>query len=307
MLTRAPPSRPAGSGGPRRRRGLGGRLDETSAPRAASWSASRPGSVVRSCSRSSRRRPQGRGVPAQADRGAGTGSHDHEVLLPATCPATTSARSRPAGGSNAPAGPVAFGGPTTRDSRKTRSAPRSRSRPTRYQRPCQATTPRLHAPAGWDVLVRALVAELELAAVAGGGVAGLERGLPGVQAGLERDGARAVDVDTGGLELDEGTHARRRPAARTPEPQGQADGGRFLTGQPDLGEFVVGPGDAVAVLGVEDAGPPGLQGHAHLAELGLVALEHPLERLVGLLGAGRRRRSRARSRGSSPRSRTGRC
>ena len=234
MLTRAPPSRPAGSGGPRRRRGPRGATRRRRRPRGPR--AGRPAGPARSCAAAAgrlRRRP-GPGawpVPAQADRGAGTGSHDHEVLLPATCPATTSARSRPAGGSNAPAGPVTFGGPTTRDSRKTRSAPRSRSRPTRYQRPCQATTPHGCTRRRAGRPHRPLVAELELAAVAGGGVAGLERGLSGVQARLERDGARAVDVDTGGLELDEGTVRGAGQLRGLPEPQGQADGGRFLAGQ----------------------------------------------------------------------------
>ena len=48
-----------------------------------------------------------------------------------------------------------------------------------------------------------------------------------------------------------------------------------------VGQLVVAAGDPVALLGVEDARPAGLQRDAELAQLGLVPLEHALERLVG--------------------------
>ena len=47
------------------------------------------------------------------------------------------------------------------------------------------------------------------------------------------------------------------------------------------GELVVAAGDPVAVDGLGHRGPPGLQRHPELAQLGLVPLEHPEERLVG--------------------------
>ena len=94
-----------------------------------------------------------------------------------------------------------------------------------------------------------------------------------------------VDVDAGGLELDQGAVRGAGQLRGLPQPQRQADGGGLLAGQPDLGQLVVGAGDPVAVLGVEDAGAAGLQRDAHLAQFGLVPLEHALERLVGAVGA----------------------
>ena len=67
---------------------------------------------------------------------------------------------------------------------------------------------------------------------------------------------------------------------RLPQPRGQRHGGRLVGLEVDLAELVVLAGDAVAVGGVESRAAPALQRHAQLAQLGLVALEHPEERLV---------------------------
>src|SRR6266542_2410158 len=67
-----------------------------------------------------------------------------------------------------------------------------------------------------------------------------------------------------------------------PEPGGDADGGRLVRLQMDVGQGVLPPRDPVPRLGVEDARGAGLQGYAQLAQLSLVPLELALERLVVL-------------------------
>lgn len=66
-----------------------------------------------------------------------------------------------------------------------------------------------------------------------------------------------------------------------PEPDGQADGGRLRWAEIDRRQLVAASGDPIAVVHVEVAVAPGLQRHAELAQLALVALEHAVERLVG--------------------------
>ncbi len=64
------------------------------------------------------------------------------------------------------------------------------------------------------------------------------------------------------------------------------DGGGLVGLQVDIGQGVVAPGDPVSGLGVEDAGRPGLQRDAKVAQFGLVAFELALEGLVlaGIIG-----------------------
>jgi hypothetical protein len=65
-----------------------------------------------------------------------------------------------------------------------------------------------------------------------------------------------------------------------PQPRGDADGGRLLGFEVDVGQGVLTPGDPVAGFGVEHAGGADLQRHAQVAQLGLVPFELALERVV---------------------------
>ena len=95
---------------------------------------------------------------------------------------------------------MALGLPTTRESRKTALGAAVEVEADEVPAAVPGDdAPGLHVPAGGRVLVGALVVELQRPAVAGGGVAGLERRLAGVQARLQRDGAGGVDVDAGRL------------------------------------------------------------------------------------------------------------
>jgi hypothetical protein len=65
-----------------------------------------------------------------------------------------------------------------------------------------------------------------------------------------------------------------------PEAGRDADGGSLVGLEDDVRQRVFAVRDAVARLLVEDARRAGLQRHAELAQLGLVAFELALERLV---------------------------
>jgi hypothetical protein len=65
-----------------------------------------------------------------------------------------------------------------------------------------------------------------------------------------------------------------------PEPGGDADGGRLVRLQQDVGQGVLAVGDPVAGLVVEDAGRADFQGYAQFAQFGLVPFELPLKRFV---------------------------
>ena len=139
--------------------------------------------------------------------------------------------------------------------------------------------PRLHR-APRDLARRAAPAVVERDRAPGlhGGQQRPERGLATAHPRL-RPALVLVDLDTRRAELHQ--RAVRGPGQlrRLPQPRGERHGGRLVGLQVDLAELVVLAGDAVAVGGV-DRVPPALQRHAELAQLGLVALEHPEERLV---------------------------
>ena len=97
---------------------------------------------------------------------------------------------------------------------------------------------------------------------------------------LDAEGGLRVDLDAGGAQLEQARGRRRGQARVLPEPGGDADRGGLVGLEVDVGQRVVAAGDAVAGLGVEDAGRPGLQRHAEVAQLGLVPFELALERLV---------------------------
>ena len=107
-----------------------------------------------------------------------------------------------------------------------------------------------------------------------------ERRLDRPHAGLDGS-AGLVDLHPGRPQLDH--RAVRRPGqpGGVPEAGGQRHRGRLVGLEVDLAELVVLAGDAVAVGGVEHGVAPGLQRDAQLAQLGLVAFEHPEERVVG--------------------------
>ena len=88
---------------------------------------------------------------------------------------------------------------------------------------------------------------------------------------------------------------------RLPQPGGDADRGRLAGVELDRRQLVVAAGDPVAVVGVEGAVATGFERYAEIAQFGLVAFEHALERLVGPLGAVGRPRSRAPPGGSARR------
>ncbi len=101
--------------------------------------------------------------------------------------------------------------------------------------------------------------------------------------GRPRRAAR-VDVGAAGPQLDQRVAGRLAERGRLPEPGRDADRRRLGGIELDRRQLVLAAHDPVAVVGIEGAVAPGLQRHAEIAQLGLVALEHPLERLVGALG-----------------------
>ena len=116
-----------------------------------------------------------------------------------------------------------------------------------------------------------------------------ERGLDGPDPRLHRPRARLVDLHPGRAQLEHRAVRRPRQPRGLPQAGGQRDRGRLVRLEVDLAQLVVVAGDAVAVGGVEPGVAAGLQGDAQLAQLGLVALEHPEERVVardvGVAGA----------------------
>ena len=71
-----------------------------------------------------------------------------------------------------------------------------------------------------------------------------------------------------------------------PDPRGQAEHGRLVRLQPQLGQLVGLLPDPVTGIFVERVVDTGLQRHAELAEILLVPLEHPLEQVILLRVAG---------------------
>src|SRR6266568_3854134 len=98
-----------------------------------------------------------------------------------------------------------------------------------------------------------------------------------------------VRVDAGGPQLQQRPGRGAGQLGPPPYPRGQAEHGRLVRLQPQLGKLVRLLPDAVAGVVVEGVIDPGFQRHAELAEILLVPLEHPLEQvaLVGVAGHGR--------------------
>ena len=139
--------------------------------------------------------------------------------------------------------------------------------------------PRLQPPPAGCVPVGYPVVEPDLAAVPGGGGQRRERRVDGDHR-LQAQGRLRVHVHAGGAQLGQPGGGGGGQAGVLPQPGGDADGGGLVGLEGDVGQRVLAVRDPVAGLGVEDAGGPGLQRHAQLAQLGLVPLELALERLV---------------------------
>ena len=287
-MPRSPIGGQAGEAARSRRRGPRRGLDDDVRAVAGELVGEPRGSVVRSSSRSSPSSapPSGVAKPAQPDgrARAGRGRRRGAPLPRPDRRRRRRGRRRPAARTRPP-GRSALGVPTTRESRKTRSAPRSRSWPTRYQRPRQETTPHgwTRRRAGTSSSGRGSRTRLR-------GGRGPRRSRARTRVRRRRAAAAAgwrgrVDVDAGGLELDQRAVRGAGQLGGLPQPRARPTAAASSPVEPDLGQLVVGARDPVAVLGVEDAGPAGLQRHAHLAQLGLVPLEHALERLVGAFRA----------------------
>jgi hypothetical protein len=98
-------------------------------------------------------------------------------------------------------------------------------------------------------------------------------------------GLRRVDVHTGRAKLEQRTLGDRHHLRRFPQLCRHGDGGSFVGRQLHRGQRIRLPVDLVALRGIERRHPPRLQRDAEVAQLVLVALEHPGERLVtGALG-----------------------
>ena len=163
---------------------------------------------------------------------------------------------------------------------RARRVARSRSCPTTYHRPRQDTTPhgstvrRATSPAGPPRRWSNVTARPDCTAASRGPNAGSPPRTRGC--------ARPWSSSTSTPAARSFTNAPCAGAGQLrglPQPRGERHGGRLVGLQVDLAELVVLAGDAVAVGGV-DRVPPALQRHAELAQLVLVALEHPEERLV---------------------------
>ena len=126
-------------------------------------------------------------------------------------------------------------------------------------------------------------------AVADGLERGAEGGLARGDPRLERSGDRR-DVDARGLQLEQRAAGGAGERRRLPQPRREAERGGLVGLEHDLGQLVVAPGDAVArLVVVRGAVGARLERDAELAQLLLVALEHPAERLLvvgGVAGHG---------------------
>ena len=95
-----------------------------------------------------------------------------------------------------------------------------------------------------------------------------------------------VRVDAGRPQLEQGPGGGAGQLSPPPDPRGQAEHGRLVRLEPQLGQLVGLLPDPVAGIVVERMVDAGLQRHAELAQILLVALEHPLEQVVLLRVAG---------------------
>ncbi len=91
---------------------------------------------------------------------------------------------------------------------------------------------------------------------------------------------RRVDVDPGGPQLEQRALRRGDQFRRLPQLGGDGHRGRLVRGQLDGRQRVGVAVDPVALGGVQRRHPADLQRDAEVAQLVLVALEHPGERLV---------------------------
>ena len=185
------------------------------------------------------------------------------------------------------------------------SASRSRSWPTTYHRPRQQTTPHGCSRAGWRGVVRrargsrSVTARRSRAAAVSGANAGST-----VTTGSTPERGLRVDVDAGGAQLGQpGRRGRGQPGV-LPQPGRDADRGRLVRLEGDVGQRVLAAGDPVAGLGVEDAGRAGLQRHARARAARPCPARTCAGTPRGRAGRPGRARSRARSRRSARRSGT---
>ena len=148
--------------------------------------------------------------------------------------------------------------------------------------------PRLEMPLELAVLTRvagALVVELDRLARLRGVPEHVERRLVGAQPGLDQVEGRDVDLDAGGRQLADRVGGRLGQAGVLPDAGGQADHGRLVGGQADVGQGELVGRDAVARLVVEQrVDAADLDRHAQGPQLLLVALEHLLERVGTRVG-----------------------
>ena len=110
----------------------------------------------------------------------------------------------------------------------------------------------------------------------------LERLLRGADHRLDADERGVVHGDAGGAQLAQGARCRAGQAGPRPGARGEGQGRHLVRLERDLRQRILALVDPVAELVVEDGVDHG--GHerdAELAQLVLVALEHPVEGLVG--------------------------
>ena len=136
-----------------------------------------------------------------------------------------------------------------------------------------------------------------------GRVHGLEGRLLGADARLGAGGDRLVDLDAREPQLAQARRGGAGDARRRPRPRGQRQGRDLVGLEADGRQRGLARVDAVADLVVEEDVEDGRRdGDAHLAQLVLVALEHPVEGLVGgRRGVGRQRLADLLLRDRSPR------
>ena len=162
--------------------------------------------------------------------------------------------------------------------------------------------PRLHV-AGRQLAVVLAVVEGDRLQGRHRGVHGLEGRLLGADPRLGAGGHRLVDLDAREPQLAQARGRGARDARRRPRAGGQRQGGDLVGLEADGRQRGLARLDAIADLVVEeDVEDRRRDGDAHLAQLVLVTLEHPVERLVGgRRGVGRQRLADLLLRDRSPR------
>src|SRR5262249_39300138 len=108
-----------------------------------------------------------------------------------------------------------------------------------------------------------------------------ERGAAGLQPRLDPWLGGLFRVDARSLQLEQPARRGARQLGLAPDSGGEAEHGRLIRLQPDLGQLVGLARDPVADLLIAAGVGTCLERDAELAQFVLVPLEHPLERVEG--------------------------